>query len=309
MIISKHAVESVLDKYYREGRAYHNDNHIIEMLMILDDKISQSEIDISKEEQESLELAILYHDSIYDPKRDDNEEKSCNEFLNKCAIPATNKNLVCSLIMVTKTHEYGLGEIYDIMIDLDLYVFQKDINHLIEYEHKIFKEFQHVPIEKYIIGRVSFLRTLFDKMYKSGRYQDHVMFKITTLIEYIQTRKYNIGVYPVLFKQSDPTHINAILKKSESIFDRVIIVVNENVIKEFNKFKPHLNIEDNEVIVYSKTINIFTEPGLVLPQLENITLILASEINNTHSHMDNMSIIKTIHKTNPRIKTCIIHYD
>ncbi len=59
----------IFNKYAEEQRYYHTPNHLIECLKVLD-QVKE----ISKSPQE-LELALWFHDCVYDPKDKNNEEK------------------------------------------------------------------------------------------------------------------------------------------------------------------------------------------------------------------------------------------
>jgi predicted metal-dependent HD superfamily phosphohydrolase len=72
-----------VEECYKElHRYYHNWSHIEDMI---------DNIPGNYKNNKTLILAILFHDIIYDPKREDNEEKSC-KFLNNLSFKKSNRS-------------------------------------------------------------------------------------------------------------------------------------------------------------------------------------------------------------------------
>ena len=57
----------VLDCYRESHRYYHTSEHLMDVI---------TQLEKLKEFDDELFLAAVYHDSVYDPKAPDNEEKS-----------------------------------------------------------------------------------------------------------------------------------------------------------------------------------------------------------------------------------------
>lgn len=65
--IAERVFDGLMELYSEENRAYHNLLHIDRMLSWLDE---------SGEASDAVELAIWFHDAIYDPQGSQNEAKS-----------------------------------------------------------------------------------------------------------------------------------------------------------------------------------------------------------------------------------------
>lgn len=219
----------ILERYNESHRYYHTIDHIINMIYYT--KKLDSDI--------NLFLAIVFHDIIYDPKRNDNEERSV-EYFKKEMIGSkfydeesvhfnTNfdADLICKMIMDTKNHEDTTGHSQP-LIDADLEIFKGDFKELLETEEQIFKEYQFVDWNEYKKKRIQVLTEL-DELVNSEERNEN----IEDLIEYIENEKPNIGVYCGSFYPFHKGHLN-ILEKAEKIFDKVIIGYGDNPSKNYD---------------------------------------------------------------------------
>ena len=72
---SRKILEEVISKYSEPHRSYHNLSHVYSLLMMAEEYYDFIENPIL------FELSIWFHDLIYDPSRNDNEEKSAERAL------------------------------------------------------------------------------------------------------------------------------------------------------------------------------------------------------------------------------------
>lgn len=124
--------------YTRSNLAYHNFNHIQDML------------DLSEKHECKLTLgqllAILYHDCAYTPGATDNEEKSVEDMyqqMNVVNMSFYDRNEIAiaeQIILDTKNHVPGIEE-SKLVIDLDLAS--------LGYEPKIFSECRNAIYNEY----------------------------------------------------------------------------------------------------------------------------------------------------------------
>jgi len=192
----------LLEKYNEPHRHYHTWEHIEDLL----EKAHKQGI-----LSDDLFLAIVFHDIIYNPKNNDNEELSAELFYKHI-----KNDVVRQAILDTKTHKPS-NKIGEQLCLLDLSGLHGDFKSFIETEHKIFKEYAFVDLETYKEKRIEILEGF------GIRKQ---------FADYIRFRKPNIGVYAGSFNPFHIGHLN-ILEKAEQIFDKVIIA------RGVNKGKKH----------------------------------------------------------------------
>mgnify|MGYP001593408659 CR=1 FL=1 len=146
--------------YSGPNRAYHNLNHIKECL---------DEFETSKhlaEKPDELEMAIWYHDIIYDTEKKDNEEESAKFAYDICKSIKLSKifaQRVHDLILFTKHNK--LPDIIDgkLIIDIDLSILGKPSERFNEYEKSIRKEYSWVSEQYFRDGRSSILQGFLDR--------------------------------------------------------------------------------------------------------------------------------------------------
>ncbi len=144
----------ILKKYSEPQRHYHNLNHVIECLQLLEHfKRCADNLTL-------IETAIWFHDIEYDPRRTDNEEKSAEyaaETLRKYGVDEIFIEKTRSMIMATKHHQ-ALDRDTIILLDIDLAILGKPEEEFNLYEEQIREEYNWVPVEKYREGRSKILQ-------------------------------------------------------------------------------------------------------------------------------------------------------
>lgn len=164
--------------YQEPHRAYHTLIHVETMLDLLQ-TLSFPEIILEEPsplcntpEYGAVELAVWFHDAVYDPKAKNNEERSAElaEKLLKDVLPGKTVALIKRLILLTKTHERSKCHNYaaHLMLDLDLAVFGFDEDAYDFYAAAIRKEYHFVPQKDYAAGRIQVLEKFLrrQKIYK-----------------------------------------------------------------------------------------------------------------------------------------------
>jgi len=195
-------VDFYKERYSEPHRFYHTWEHVLDLIdKAIDDK----------ELSDELLLAIVFHDIVYDPMNNDNEEKSAELFKTFFNYPD-----VYEAILATKNH-IDVNPTSKLLNKYDLSVLYGDFNSFMKYEDGIFKEYQFVDVKTYTENRIKFLEKHFGNIKQE-------------YLDYIKYRKYNIGVYAGSFNPFHVGHYD-ILKKAEAIFDKVIIARGINTSK------------------------------------------------------------------------------
>ena len=129
-------------KYNEKQRAYHNMEHVIDCLNQLDNY----EEDIA--DRDAIELAIWYHDIIYNPYGKDNEIKSAEEasqFMTKQKASINHIEQVYQLILCTLHTKPPANEAQALIMDIDISILGSPEKQYLEYCQKIRKEYKWIP--------------------------------------------------------------------------------------------------------------------------------------------------------------------
>lgn len=128
---------------YREPhRRYHTVRHLRAVLATLH-RWCGTEL------PESLWLAALWHDAVYDPRAHDNEERSAERVDDLRAR---------ALVLATKRHEpTDEGVDMQLLLDADLWVLGAPPRTYRRYARLIRQEYAHVPDDAYRTGRTAVL--------------------------------------------------------------------------------------------------------------------------------------------------------
>lgn len=141
----------LINSYAEDHRKYHNLTHIDRMLGWLD---------ATGQRVDSVELAIWFHDVIYNPLGKDNEARSADWFANHLGawISCDLVGDVRRLIMATDASRPRTGNHDEnLIIDIDLSILGSSPEDYDAYRHAIRHEYAAVPELKFIEGRRSIL--------------------------------------------------------------------------------------------------------------------------------------------------------
>lgn len=146
--------------YEAEDRPYHNILHIQECMEQF------SRVRAYMEKPDLVELALYFHDAVYTPGKDDNEEKSAQLFLDKVKgslMPDSEKELVAKLIRSTnwlQNKDALVNTDLHILHDIDFSIFASEWVRFLEYDNQIEAEYAHVPKPVFMKHRRDFLSQL-----------------------------------------------------------------------------------------------------------------------------------------------------
>lgn len=149
-----------LDTLYSEStRFYHDKTHVAECLRNLQPYRAQAV------HPAEIEVAIWYHDAIYDTKAPDNEEKSAElaeRALSSAKVANASITRIVEMILATKTHEVSSPD-SELMVDIDLGILGTPAAVFEVYDQNIRKEYHWVPLELYGPGRVKVLQSFLER--------------------------------------------------------------------------------------------------------------------------------------------------
>jgi predicted metal-dependent HD superfamily phosphohydrolase len=154
--------DAVVRHYGEPHRAYHNLSHIMALLRLADSErlhINRPEI---------VELAIWFHDVIYDTRAHDNEMRSATWAAHAMRTMRIDSHLIASVercILATQRHEVSSPDIVDLplFLDIDLAILGSPEEVYHRYAQVIRSEYDWVPEGAYRAGRAQILRHFLDR--------------------------------------------------------------------------------------------------------------------------------------------------
>lgn len=149
-------------KYSDNTRYYHNMNHLNSLF--LEYEKAEKELDLNNMEKAVLKYSIFFHDLVYDPRQNDNEERSLfrfKEFAEEMGLFEHLNIMVEDAILATKSHskkpKYPISNLF---IDLDLSILASDYGEFEVYEENIRKEYSFVSEGDYNLARRNVMQKL-----------------------------------------------------------------------------------------------------------------------------------------------------
>lgn len=143
--------EQLRRAYSARSRAYHNLSHVRALLDLRQRFTEQLQ------QPATVDLAIWFHDAVYQARRKDNEERSvalARESLTDLGVPAPIVDAVAAMIHATKRHAPdGLDADGRLFLDLDLSILGSDPASYQKYAAAIRREYWWVPAPLYRDGR------------------------------------------------------------------------------------------------------------------------------------------------------------
>lgn len=151
--------EILMRDYAESHRYYHNQRHIADCL---------AEFDAARhlaKQPEPVELALWFHDAVYEPKAADNEEQSA-ALAKRCLESAGRPDIadaVVALVMATKLHNVDSGSDAALIVDVDLSILGQDEKRFAEYEAGIRVEYSWVAQDIFNAKRAEILQRFLNR--------------------------------------------------------------------------------------------------------------------------------------------------
>jgi predicted metal-dependent HD superfamily phosphohydrolase len=125
--------DALVARYSEPHRHYHTLQHLEECFAALDEIVHLGE------HPADVELALWFHDAIYDPRRSDNEERSA-EWAR-----SVGGEQVAQLVMVTRHEAVPVSRNEKVLVDVDLWILGAPEKRFEEYELQVREEYAWVP--------------------------------------------------------------------------------------------------------------------------------------------------------------------
>jgi predicted metal-dependent HD superfamily phosphohydrolase len=156
--------------YADPARQYHTSAHIAECLLLLDRFAHLAG------RPEEVELAIWFHDAVYDTERSDNEEASAvraRHLLSLVGVGQAEIDRIAEMIIATRTHESSNADC-SLLLDIDLSILGAPPDEFEAYDQAIRREYAWVPEERYALGRTAILNSFLSRprIYKTAEFFD-----------------------------------------------------------------------------------------------------------------------------------------
>lgn len=151
----------LLEAYAHPARRYHNLHHLMDVLDHIDT------LEAVTPDPAAVRLAAWFHDAVYEPQRDDNEERSADlatHELSGLQVSSGVVDEVARLVRLTATHDPDVDDRDGaVLCDADLAVLGRDAKGYAEYADAVRQEYGFVEDATFRAGRAAILRRLLDQ--------------------------------------------------------------------------------------------------------------------------------------------------
>ena len=147
-------------RYFEPHRAYHTLEHIGHCL----DEFEQ--VRHLATNPDAVELALWYHDAIYDTKAKDSEERSATlaaEVVRSASLPEKLGQSVANLNTATKHTAAPTDPDVQLLVDIDLSILGQSEDKFNEYERQVRKEYELVAKDVFSAERSAILKSFLDR--------------------------------------------------------------------------------------------------------------------------------------------------
>jgi len=151
-------------------RHYHNLEHLYEMFRVVG-KLASHTTDLT-----AVQLAVWFHDAVYDPRAKDNEEQSAEfaaKSLSALNVPEPRIAIVQQLILATKHTDIAIVDANtEVLLDADLAILGASEERYRRYAKAIRQEYHFVAEADYRAGRTKVLEMF---LTRPRVYRTHMM--------------------------------------------------------------------------------------------------------------------------------------
>jgi predicted metal-dependent HD superfamily phosphohydrolase len=143
-------LQKLLGAWAEPQRHYHSQQHLRECLGLLEPALELAQ------RPGEVELALWFHDAVYDPQGQDNERRSADwaaEALAQAGAGGEVQQRVRALIMATCHDAEPDGDDARLLVDIDLAILGADPARFAEYDAQVREEYRWVPEAIYRVKR------------------------------------------------------------------------------------------------------------------------------------------------------------
>lgn len=181
--------QRLITAYSEPHRAYHTQQHLSECL----EKLDWSMTAYSHQDKALVEMALWYHDAIYDTSAQDNEFKSAQWavcFLSEAGLIEEHCECIHHLIMATCHNEVPTDPLQQWMVDIDFSILGADNTRFAEYEVQVRQEYSWVPLDIYKAKRQEVLKQFleFPRLYQTQAFYDAYEIKARENLQVFQNK-------------------------------------------------------------------------------------------------------------------------
>jgi predicted metal-dependent HD superfamily phosphohydrolase len=147
-------MEELIAAYKEPQRHYHTLQHLTECFALL-----KGHLHLAQHASE-VEIALWFHDAVYDVKAKDNEEKSASWAATALQAAGVDNEIVervTTLIMATCHNAKPENTDQQLLVDVDLAILGASRTRFIEYEEQVRAEYAWVPEELFRSTRLNIL--------------------------------------------------------------------------------------------------------------------------------------------------------
>ena len=161
-------------RYAEPHRRYHTGEHIAEVLADVDWRLSA--VTLAPETVGAVQLAVWYHDAIYDPTAGQGVNEDASAELAIASLQAAGAaspivSEVARLVRLTADHEVDAIDLPGaVLVDADLSILASDPDRYDRYARDVRAEYEFVDDEAWRTGRAAVLRRFLDaaSLYRVG---------------------------------------------------------------------------------------------------------------------------------------------